>query len=346
MGDIFAIQDEIAAKVVEQLKITLLNPAPASRVVSPEAYRPYLLGRHHFSRPGPAEKDKAIRYFEQAIELDPEYAEAYANIAVSYLAMGFDGFMPLWGAMEKQRAAAMRALEIDSKLATAHIAYAMLSFYFDRDWQNAEEEYQRAISLHANDAEGHHFYTWFLVAMGRTEEAHSSIERALALDPLATWEYITASDVFYFSRQYDQAITRLQEALDLSPNEPFVLSRLGWSYLQKGMFDAAIGNMERAVIAAPDIAESYWMLGHAYAAAGKMVEARKILDDLHALAKEQYVHAYGFALIHLAWGKAMQRWSGWKRPTKIATRGCRFCRWSPGWTRYAPTRAFRTCCTA
>ncbi len=164
--------------------------------------------------------------------------------------------------------------------------------------------------------------------MGRTEEAHTSIRRALELEPLAILAYITASDVFYMSRQYDQAIIQLQEVLDLSPNEPLALSRLGWSYVQKGMFTEAIGNMEQAVTLSPGNTESLFMLGHAYAAAGKTAEARKILDDLHALAKKQYFQPYGFAVIHTGLGendealewleRAYQDRNGWMPYLQVA----------------------------
>ncbi|MEE8236645.1 MAG: tetratricopeptide repeat protein, partial [Gammaproteobacteria bacterium] len=139
--------------------------------------------------------------------------------------------------------------------------------------------------------------------MGRTEEAHTSIRRALELDPLAIFAYNTAADVFYMSRQYDQAITQLHVALDLSPNDPYVLCRIGWSHLQKGMFTEAIGEMEQAVTLSPDIIEHHWMLGHAYAVAGKTAEARKILDDLHALAEKQYILPFAFAVMHTGLGE-------------------------------------------
>jgi len=291
------------------------------REVNPEAYRLYLLGQYHFNKWEPAEQDKAIRYFEQAIALNPQYAEAHAALAKVYGAINFFGFMPPTKYVDKWRAAATLALEFDSNLANAHRAYAEINYYFDWDWEKAEEAYQQAISLNANYAEGYHYYTWFLTAMGRTEEAHTSIRRSLELDPLAIGAYLTASDVYYLSRQYDQAITQLQEVLDLSPDEALAHSRLGWSYIQKGMFKEAIVEMERAVTLSPDNTESLWMLGHAYAAAGKTAEARKILNDLHALAKKRYVLQYGFALIHTGLGeheealnwleKAYQERNGW-----------------------------------
>jgi tetratricopeptide (TPR) repeat protein len=325
LSDVLAIHSEVARAIAQEIHIAL-TPDEAARLadvreVNPEAYRLYLLGNHHLYKWGPADFEKATRYFQQAIELDPEYALAHVGMAEYYGAIGFWGYMPPQLAFEKQRAAATRALEIDSNLAIAHDHHAMAYFYLDWDWQKAEEKFQRAISLNSNFAHAHHFYTWFLVAMGRTEEGHTSIRRALELDPLAVLAYMTASDVFYFSRQYDQAITQLQEALDLSPNNIIALSRLGWSYVQKGMFTEAIGNMEQAVALSPDYIENRWMLGHAYAVAGKTTEARKILDDLHALAKKRYVHAYAFALIYTGLGendaalewleKAFQDRNGW-----------------------------------
>jgi len=211
--------------------------------------------------------------------------------------------MPPRFAFEKERAAAARALQIDSNLAEAHAEQALVYFYFDRDWQKAEEEFQRALSLNSNYAYAHQFYAWFLAAMGRTEDAHTSIRRALELDPLSILAYMTATDVFWLSGQYDDAITQVQEALDLFPNDPMALSRLGRNYEQKGMFTEAIGEAERAVTLSPDFIEHYWMLGHAYAVAGKTAEARKILDDLHALAKKQYIQPYGFAVIHTGLGE-------------------------------------------
>jgi len=321
LDDVFAIQDEIAANVVEQLKITLLSPVPTSKEVDPEAHRLYLLGQYHLYKWEPADLEKAVRYFQQAIELDPQYAQPHVGLAIYYGALGFWGYMPPRFAFEKERAAAALALEIDSNLASAHAEHALVYFYFDWDWQKAEEKFQRTISLNSNYAYAHQFYTWFLAAMGRTDEAHTSIRRALELDPLAILAYMTASDVFWLSRQHDQAITQLHEALDLFPNDPQALSRLGRNYEQTGMLTEAIGEMEQAVTLSPDFIEHRWMLGHAYAVAGKTAEARKVLDDLHSLAEKRYVLPFGFAVIHTGLGendealewleKAYQDRNGW-----------------------------------
>jgi tetratricopeptide (TPR) repeat protein len=304
---VLAIHSEVASAIAHEVQIAV-TPEEAARLanvreVNPEAYRLYLLGQHHGNTWEPAELDKAIRYFQQALALDPQYAQAQMGIAGIYQAIAFYGFIPPRESWEKSRAAAALALEMDSNLAGTHLEFATLYFYFDWDWPKAEEEFQRTLSLNSNHAGAHHFYAWFLVGMGRTEEALTSIKRALELDPLLLSAHLTASDVFYYSHQYDQAVAQLRELLDLSPDDAFARSRLGWSYLQKGMFTEAIGEMKRAVTLSPDVIEHHWMLGHAYAAARNTAEARKVLEDLHSLAKKQYVLPYGFALIHTGLGE-------------------------------------------
>ncbi len=307
LSDVLAIHSEVARSIAHEIHIAV-TPEEAARLadvreVNPEAYRLYLLGHYHLYKWGPADLEKAVRYFQQAIELDPHYAQPHVGLATYYGGVGFFGYMPPRLAFEKERAEAALALEIDSNLASAHTEHALVYFYLDWDWQKAEEKFHRVFSLNSNYAYAHQFYAYFLAAMGRTEEAHASIRRALELDPLSVLAYMTASDVFWYSRQYDQAITQVQEALDLFPNEPMALSRLGRNYEQKGMFTEAIGEAERAVTLSPDFIEHKWMLGHAYAVAGKTAEARKILDDLHALAEKQYVLPFGFAVIHTGLGE-------------------------------------------
>jgi serine/threonine-protein kinase len=188
-------------------------------------------------------------------------------------------------------------------MADAHAEFAVIYFYYDWDWEKAEEEFQKTISLNSSYAWAHQFYAWFLAATGRTEEAHASIRRALELDPLAILAYMTAADVFWLSREYDQAIAQLHETLDLFPNDPQALSRLGRNHVEMGMFTEAVDEMERAVALSPGFIEHYWMLGHAYAVAGETVKAQKVLDDLHDLAKQRYVLPLAFAVIHTGLGE-------------------------------------------
>jgi TolB-like protein/Flp pilus assembly protein TadD len=306
-SDVLALHSDVARAIAKEIEI-VVTPEEAARLaevreVNPEAHRLYLLGRYYAHKFEPADKEKAIGYFRQAIEVDPQYAEAFIGLGDLYGEMAFYGAVNPRDLWERCRAAATRALEIDSDLAGGHLQYATVALYFDWDWERSEENFQRAILLNPNFALAYQMYTWYLIAMGRTEEAEDSSRRALQLDPLAKFAYLTASDVYYWSGQYDRAIARLQEALDLSRDNPLALSRLGWIYVQKGMFAEAIGHMEQAVTLLPQNPELSWMLGHAYAVAGKTSEARKILDDLHRLAEKRYVLPYGFALIHVGLGE-------------------------------------------
>lgn len=307
LSDVLAIHSDVASTVAREIRIAV-TPEEAARLanvreVNPEAYRLYLLGQHHSNNWEPSELDKAIRYFQQALALDPQFAQAQMGIADVYGAIAFYGYIPPREAWEKSRSAAALARELDNNLPNAQGINAKTFFYYNWDWKQAEEEFQRALSINSNNASAHQFYAWFLTGMGRTEEALTSIRRALELEPLVLSAHLTASDVFYYSHQYDRAIAQLRETLSLFPNEPFSLSRLGWSYVQKGMFTEAIAEMERAVTLSPDTPEHRWMLGHAYASAGKTSEARKNLDDLHSLAKNRYVLPYGIALIHTGLGE-------------------------------------------
>ena len=306
-SDVLALHSDVARAIAKEIEV-VVTPEEAARlatvrVVDPEAHRLYLLGRYHGDKFEPEDKEKAIEYFRQTIELDPQYAEAFLGLGDIYGEKAFYGSAHPRELWERCRAAATRALEIDGDLAGGHLTHATVAFYFDWEWEIAEEKFRRAISLNPNYAKAYHFYAWYLAAMGRTEVAEESINRALQLDPLAKFAYLTASDVHYLSGQYDQAIAKLREFLDLSRDNPQALSRLGWSYVQKGMFEEAISNMERAVTILPHELELSWMLGHAYAVAGRTSEARKILDDLHRLADERYVLPYGFALIHVGLGE-------------------------------------------
>ncbi|MCH9027574.1 MAG: tetratricopeptide repeat protein [Proteobacteria bacterium] len=307
LSDVLAIHSEVASAIAREINI-VVTPEDAARLadvreVNPEAYRLYLLGRHFHTQWRPEALDTGIEYYRQAIAIDPRYAEAHVGVAGAHLVKAFMGVMRPRDIYQTVQAELALALEIDSNLADAHAVNASLLFYYDWDWEQAEEEFQRAVSLNPNHYNAHLVYTWYLAAMDRPGEAHASIRRILDLNPLDITAYLTASDAFYMSRQYDKAIAQIQEAVNLNLTSPFVNERLGWSYLQKSMFQEAIGEFERGVQAFPGISQFHWLLGHAYAVAGRTAEAQKILDELHGLDENQYVLPYGFAIIYTALGE-------------------------------------------
>ena len=189
LSDVLAIHSEVARAIAREIQI-VVTPEEAARLadvreVNPQAYRLYFLGHYHLYKWEPADLEKAVRYFQQAIELDAQYAQPHVGLAKYYGGVGFYGYPPPWVSAENGRAAAARALEIDNNMADAHAEYALLYFYYDWDWEKAEEEFQKSISLNSSYAWARQFYAWFLAATDRTEEAHASIRRALELDPLA-----------------------------------------------------------------------------------------------------------------------------------------------------------------
>jgi serine/threonine-protein kinase len=298
--EVFAIQDEIARHVVDEVEVTLLGGYPRSAPADPEAFRLYLLGKYHRDK---YEFPEAMQYFQQAIALDPQYAQAHLALAEMYGGNTFFGYMSPRQGYAKIKDEIARVLEIDDKLAEVQSLIAEMNFYFDWEWESAEEAFQRAISLIPSEANTHKLYAWFNMAMGRVEKAQGAIRRGLELEPLAPDMYLTASNVFYMAGLHEQAIARCQEALELSPNHSLALSQIGWSYLQMGLLDEAISVMERSVNSSPALVQNLWMLGHAYAVAGKSTEAREVLRELHDRAEEQYVPPFGFALVHVGLGE-------------------------------------------
>jgi len=326
-ADIFTIQDDIAKHVVGEIEITLRGAYPRSVPVDPEAYRLYLLGKYHFNK---YEFPKALQYFQQAIALDPQYAQVHLYTASCYGGMTFFGYMSPREGYEKVKAEIALALKIDDKLPMAHRSVASANFYFDWNWEVAEEAFQRAVSLLPGFADTYQTYAWFLTAMDRTEEAQAMIKRGLEFEPLAPSMYTTASNVFYMARLHDQAIAQNQKALELSPKYPLALSQIGWSYLQTGRFEEAIEHMEQSVGLSPDNTQLLWMLGHAYAVAGETDLAQEVLSDLHELADSRYVMPYGIAVIHTGLGeksealdwleKAYEERNGWMVYLQVAPR--------------------------
>jgi len=250
--ELLAVQDKIAMEISENLRWQLSGEQQSEMTErgtqDHEAYEAYLKGQYHLYRWTEEEWYKGIEYFEQAIEKDPGYAQAYAGLAESYYPLITYDHLPPKEGYAKGKAAVEKALEIDNDLAEAHHALALLKWIYDWDWAGAEEEFKLAIELNPNYAQAHHRYaisTW--VVTGRFEEAIERIRLAHELDPLSLTINNNVAWIFYTARRYDEAIEQYQKTLDLDPN--FVMARreLGAVYAQKSMFPEAIAELEKAV---------------------------------------------------------------------------------------------------
>jgi len=307
LSDIFAVQEEITKEVTENLRLKLSREENTRlrkrHTENAAAYQSYLKGRFYWNKRTEEGTKKGIEYFQQAIEVDPGYALAYAGLADSHAILGYYNFLPPTEAFERAKTAATKSLQFDDSLAEAHASLGNIKSHYDWDWPAAEREYRRAIELNPQYASSHHWYGLLHAAMGRFEEAEGEFRRALEIDPFSL--IINAAmgiDVYCYSRQYDRAINQLRKALELEPNFAVAHWAMGMTYEAKGQFDDAIDELQRARLLS-SIRDFAGNLGHAYAVAGRRQEALTILDELTELSKRSYVPSYSIALIHAGLGE-------------------------------------------
>src|SRR5213080_1672574 len=302
--DILNFQSNVAEQVVQALRVQL--GTEAARALSkkptenPEAHRLYLLGRYEFGKYSEAGWTSSIRYYEQALKLDPNYALAYCGLADTYAYMG-GVMMPSKEAVLKEKEFAQRALELDPELPEAHLSLAC-AFGGVFDWRNAQIEFDRAIELNPNLAWAYEIYGWFLGGLGRLDEAIAKDKKAIELDPLNSFFQSSLAYYLYHARRYDDAIVQIRKTLELDPTSTLARHLLGCCLLWKGDTAGAIAEFQRSKI----VVTGAWyqgLLGYAYAISGDRPKAEQILGELEELAKHQYVNSSAFAAIYLGLGE-------------------------------------------
>jgi serine/threonine protein kinase/Tfp pilus assembly protein PilF len=309
MADLFAIQDDIAKAIVTALKIKLLGekgaPLVKSYTENLEAYSLYLQGRNFWNKRGEYIA-KSIGYFEKAIEIDPNYALAYAGLSDAYDVLGSNGLWPPEKAYPKAKAAAMKALEIDDKLAEAHASLAAVMKEYDWDFVGAEKEFKLAIELNPAYATAHQWYGELLSDLGRHEEAIKESLTARNLDPLAPKINSSLGICLYYARRYGQAVEELNKALEVDPNLYATHEILGYSYEAMGKYEEAVRSYLRAIELSGGSKDPETDLAGCYALMGKREEARKILDNIIEYSKENYVSSGLIAFVFAALGEKDQ----------------------------------------
>src|SRR5438128_883164 len=304
MNDILNFQSNVAERVVEALQMKL--GVEAARALAkkptedPEAHRLYLLGRYEFGKYSEAGWTSSIRYYEQALKLDPNYALAYCGLADTYAYMG-GVVMPSKEAVVKEKEFAQKALELDPELPEAHLSLACaLGGAFD--WRNAQIEFDRAIKLNPNLAWAYEIYAWFLGGVGQLDEAIAKDKKAIELDPLNSFFQSALAYYLYHARRYDDAMVQVRKTLELDPTSTLAHNLLGRCRLWKGDTAGAITEFQRSKI---NITGAWYqgLLGYAYAISGDRPKAEQILRELEAQAKRQYVNSSAFAAIYLGLGE-------------------------------------------
>jgi len=243
LREVLALQDEVAQRIATQIGINLTagdqTRMVGTRVVDSAAHEAYLKGNFYWNRSNCEGSKRALEYFQQAVAKDPNFALAFLGLAQTYFTLGDWGCWPQHEAFAKSKPAALRAIELDHNLGAAHTWLGMLAFFYEWEWQNAENEFKRAIELDPNYSFAHLAYAVFLVTMGKPEQGFAEMRRAHELDPTSELTNMVSVHVFYLARQYDPAIEQAEMAIELNPGSWGAYYWLGASYERKGMYEQA-----------------------------------------------------------------------------------------------------------
>jgi DNA-binding winged helix-turn-helix (wHTH) protein/Tfp pilus assembly protein PilF len=294
-----------------------------------EAYQLYVKGHFFWDKRTEEGIKKSIEYFERAIKLDPNYAPAYAGLAVSYATTAYREMAPPAEAGSLAEAAARKALEIDDQLGQAHSALGVLHFR-NLNWSEGVREFRRAIDLNPSYSTAHMWYSYYLMALGRFDKAVAEAKRAQELDPLSLITNTQTGTPFFYMRQYDRAVEQYQKALELDPQFPPARYWLGRAYTQKGDYSEAVECLLPTVAANPRLKAYITPLAYAYAVSGQRSEAVKLLDELREQAKQRSISAYYIALIYAGLGEKDQAFVWLERAYQENADGIIFLKVEPG----------------
>ncbi len=300
--NIFAVEDQISDRVAASLQVRLTGPETMRINRKPTentlAYDSYLKGRYFWNKRTGESLRLGLSYFREAIRLDPNFAAAYEGVADSYATLGLYAIMPPDEAFPAATAAAKKALSMDDSLAEAHATLGLIHFYYDWDGPAAENEFRRAIEINPNYAMAHSWNGEALAAMGQFSQAVDETRRAMNDDPLSLIVNSNAGWTIFLAGQTNTAVQILQKAIELDPTFPRTHFRLGIIYQSQGLHHRAIAEFRKAEQLSDENPYYEASLAAAYADSGDSGAARQLLSRLHSRSKNEYVPAYGFALVY------------------------------------------------
>jgi len=303
ISEIFAIQEEISNSISDNLRLRLtgeeLERMTRRYTENTEAFVAYSKGRYFWNKRTEEDLKRAIGYFEQALQLDPNYALAYTGLAQSYLLLPEYGVYRPKEAYPKVKEAALKALEIDDMLAEAYVTLAQIERRFDYDWVAAERTYKRAIALDPNYATAHHWYGYDLMCVERYEEAIHEIKRAHELDPLSLVINRNLGQVLYRAGRYDEALEALNKTLEMDPTFSSLHFYLGSIHLQNSRYKDALAEFqkEKEYARGWGTRAEAW-IGVAYMKLGQREKTKEILDELIKRSEQTYVRSTSIAMLY------------------------------------------------
>jgi DNA-binding winged helix-turn-helix (wHTH) protein len=301
LNNIFALEDTISAQVAGALMLRLSPPerqALARRhTENLQAYNAYLTGRYHWNFFSLDSLKLAYKYYEQALEHDPEFALAYAGITEYCLAVSWMGGVSPHKVMPQGKAAALKALDLDPELAQAHVSLGVAKLVYDFDWAGAEECFLRAIDLNLADEVGYYWYALLLVGASRFDEARAVCAVGRQINPLTPILIDVEGLIHYYERQYDRTIECCRELCETIPHYVPALMITGLSQIGEGSYEQAIDTLTKGVPASGRAGAMIAALGYAYAKAGDSARARALLDELTDETRQVYVQPSYVAVI-------------------------------------------------
>jgi TolB-like protein/Flp pilus assembly protein TadD len=315
-----AIADEISINVTPQEQERLARGRPVDR----EAHDLYLQGIYYLNQGDPK---SAVGYLQKAIDEDPNYAQAHAALANGYGWMGEAGWLAYTEAFPRQKSEATKAIELDHSLAQGHAELANAVMDLSWDWTNAELELRRALELNPNLASVHITYAFYLQRVGRVPEAIAEVKRVIELDPVSSRTFYSAGIVYYFARQYDQALSQLQSARVLEPHPPKFLFPFesGVIYAEKGMYEKAVGEFQKL----GDQPHALGHMGNVYARMERASEARGTIAKLEEHVKKNGIGRYEIALVYAGLGEIDEAFKWLERSYDARDKGLTYLKIDP-----------------
>jgi tetratricopeptide (TPR) repeat protein len=298
----------VASAIADQIRVNL-NPQEQAalkntKFVNPQAYESYLRGRYFWNKRTADGLKVALAYFNQAVDEDPKYAQAYSGLADTYALLGDWQYavMTPKEALPKAKAAAIKALELDSALGEAHNSLAFVLDGFDWDLDASGKEFRRAIALNPSYATAHHWFAWHLSLLGRYDEALAEMRKAENLDPLSLIINADLAELLVLAHSYDESIRQSNKTIEMDPNFAMAHNQLAQGYLEKHMYSEAVTELQKAVQLSGGSPTCIANLARAYAASGKRNAAIRLLSGLQKRSNPTYSYGSEIATIYASLG--------------------------------------------
>ena len=305
-SNILALQSQVTMAIAQEIEAVLTTEEEVritqTEAVNPDAYEAFLKGKFFFDKLTEESLKKATDYFKQAIEIEPNYAEAYARLSMAYWVPSVYGYAEPNESFARAKTAVNTAIRLDETCVVAHAAVGWISLFYDWDWHKAKLSFERAIELNPNYSRGYQGLAWYLVMAGRFDEAIDTIQTALKLDPFAPVLNNHLADMYSYSGQVERAIEQREKTLELAPGFVEAIDDLAIDYISMSMYAKAVTSVEKAMNLAGRTPRLVGILGRAYASSDRKDEAKKLLQELKERAKSEYILPTCFAELYASLG--------------------------------------------